>query len=76
MRSFYLVMAVIGTVGPWLFFGLFIAANGLSFTGFVGAMFANGAAGGATTDLIISSLAFWVWSFGDAQRKTPATGGS
>jgi len=68
LRSFYLVMMVLGTVLPWYFFSGFIAENGAGLTGFLGSMYANGAAAGAVTDLLISAAIFWVWSFNDAQR--------
>ena len=69
MRQFMLVMIIAGTVLPWLFFGSFFAQNGISLTGFVGALFANGAAGGAMTDLILSSAVFWAWSSRDAAQR-------
>lgn len=67
-RIFYLVMMVIGTVLPWYFFSGYIAANGAGLADFLGSMYANGAAGGAVTDLFVSAAVFWVWSFGDAKR--------
>lgn len=68
-RNFYLVMMVIGTIGPWYFFGNFIGANGVDLMAFLSALFTNGAAGGAMTDLLISALIFWVWSYADAREK-------
>ena len=68
-RVFYLIMMVMGTVGPWYFFSGFIAEHGAGLAGFVGSMYVNGAAGGAVTDLFISAAVFWVWSFGDARRE-------
>lgn len=67
MRSFYLAMAVVGTIVPWAFFGSFFAANGLDMPGFVSGLFVNGAAGGFSADVLISILVFWVWSWRDAQ---------
>ena len=69
MRSFYLVMMIAGTLVPWLFFGRFVADNGLDLPGFVAGLFANGAAGGFSSDVVISALVFWVWSYGDARRN-------
>ncbi len=60
MAGLFLCLAVVGAIVPYVFFIDFFAAEGL--TGdFVGSLFANGAAGGFTADLLITSLAFWVY---------------
>jgi ketosteroid isomerase-like protein len=64
----YLVLAVLGAVLPWAFFLGFSAAGGTA-AGFVPALFVNGAAGGFTADLLVSSVAFWVFLFTDARRR-------
>jgi len=69
LRTFYAVAALWGTVIPWIFFGSFVAANGLDLAGFVSGLFANGAAGGFSADVVISILVFWVWSYRDAQAN-------
>lgn len=69
LKNFYALMAVIGTILPWYFFGTFIAANGLDIPLFVSSLFVNGAAGGFTADVLISALIFWVWSYIDANRN-------
>lgn len=69
MRIFYLVMAVIGTVIPWIFFGSWFFANGFDATGFILALFANGATGGFSADVLISIIVFWVWSFHDSREN-------
>ncbi|WP_262693210.1 DUF2834 domain-containing protein [Kordiimonas aquimaris] len=68
-KFFYIVMAVVGMVVPWYFFGSFIAENGLYAGDFVAAAMINGAAAGGVMDLVISSVIFWVWSYTDAQQK-------
>ena len=68
MRMFYGLTAVIGTVVPWLFFGSFFATSGLDIPAFLVALFANGAAGGFSVDVLLSILVFWVWSWRDAQE--------
>lgn len=68
LRNFYIAMAVVGTVVPWIFFGSFFAAAGLDLPAFVGGLFANGAAAGFSIDVLLSILVFWVWSFTDARR--------
>lgn len=66
-RSLYLLLAVLGGVAPWLFFLQFFHLEGLA-GDFVGALLANGAAGGFTADLLISSLVFWLFLFPEARR--------
>lgn len=68
-RLFWLVACVIGTVIPWVFFGRFFAAEGFNPIGFVAGLFANGAAGGFTADVLISLVLFWIWSFRDASQS-------
>lgn len=64
--SIYLLLAVIGAVAPWVFFLRFFAASPGG--DFVAALFANGAAGGFTTDLLVTSLVFWIFLFSEARR--------
>ncbi|MBL4646367.1 MAG: hypothetical protein COA52_03385 [Hyphomicrobiales bacterium] len=69
MKNFYLLMAVLGTIIPYIFFGSFIADNGINLIAFVKALFVNGAAGGFSADILLSSFVFWVWSFHDARQQ-------
>lgn len=71
-KTFYLAMAVVGTVVPWLFFGSFFALNGLDIPLFLKSLFANGAAGGFSADVLITIVIFWVWSWRDAARRKVA----
>ena len=68
MKNVYLALVIVGTVVPYVFFLDHFGSAGLDVGSFIGAAFANGAAGGATADLVISSLVFWVYL---ASRKTP-----
>ena len=68
MRWFYLVMMVVGTVVPWVFFGGFFATEGLDLPLFVTSLFRGGAAAGFTADVLLSIVVFPVWSSTDAQR--------
>ena len=61
MRTTFLVLAIVGAVVPYLFFFQFFAANGISLPGFICGLFANGAAGGFSADLLITSFAFWLY---------------
>ena len=69
LRNFYLLMAIIGTIVPWAFFAGFFTTEGINIPLFVESLFINGAAGGFSSDVLISILVFWVWSYTDAQRN-------
>lgn len=70
MKQLYLLLAVLGALVPYLFFFGFIAEAGLDLPAFVAALFANGAAGGFTADLLITSVVFWIYAF--SQKDGPA----
>ena len=63
MKNLYLVLAIVGAVVPYLFFLSFIDTAGFDLGAFVGALFVNGAAGGFTADLLITSAVFWIYMF-------------
>ena len=63
MKNIYLVAAIIGAIIPGLFFFQFIQLNGVDLPAFVSALFVNGAAGGFSADLLISSFVFWAFMF-------------
>lgn len=67
-RNLYLLLAVVGTVGPWIFFASFFSTAGVG-GDFVGALFANGAAGGFTIDLLVSSVVFWIFLLDQKKRS-------
>jgi len=60
-------LAVLGAVLPYVFFFRFFQAHGLG-GDFVAALFANGAAGGFATDVLVSSLVFWIFLFRESKR--------
>lgn len=60
MPKIFLVMAVAGALIPGLFFLQFFL-NGGSASSFVSALFVNGAAGGFSADVLISSGVFWLF---------------
>lgn len=68
IRNFYMAMAVVGTVVPWMLFGSFFALNGPDIPLFLQSLFANGPAGGFSADVLISILVFWEWSWRDAAK--------
>lgn len=63
MKMFFLACTILGTVIPYAFFLDYFADEGIVITSFVAALFANGAAGGFTADLLVSSFAFWGYLF-------------
>ncbi|MBL6691012.1 MAG: DUF2834 domain-containing protein [Pseudomonadales bacterium] len=63
MKMFFLACTILGTVIPYAFFLDYFADEGIVITSFVGALFANGAAGGFTADLLVSSFVFWGYLF-------------
>lgn len=63
MKKVYLIAAIIGAIVPCLFFIQFTQLNGINLPAFTSALFVNGAAGGFSADLLISSFVFWIWMF-------------
>jgi len=69
MRTFYLVMAILGGIVPWVFFGSWFYQNGSSPIAFLMAVFQNDAANAFSADVILSSIVFLSWSFFDARKN-------
>ncbi len=67
LRQLYLLLAILGAIVPYVFFVDFALVNGLNLSGFLTALFANGAVGGFTADLLLSSVVFWLFM---GSRKT------
>ena len=61
MRAVYLGLAVLGAIVPYVFFIAHFRADGFGLGTFVSALFVNGAAGGFSSDILLSSLVFWIW---------------
>lgn len=68
MKRFYLVCAVLGTIGPWLFFAGFLGEHGSDLPLLTRSVFANSAAAAFTTDVLVSLVVFEVWATHDARR--------
>ena len=68
MKNLYLALAIIGAMMPYAFFFQHFADQGLALQPFLSALFANPASGGFTTDLLISSLVFWIGMFVKRRR--------
>ena len=71
MKNLFLALAILGTIVPYVFFTGYFAENGLYLVDFIAAIFVNGAAGGFTADLLISSFAFWLYLFSQKARRIP-----
>ena len=70
MKNAYLAAAIIGAIVPGFFFFGFIRDNGMDLPAFMSALFVNGAAGGFSADLLISSCVFWVFIFQQQKRAS------
>ncbi len=63
MKKIYLLLSVVGAIVPYLFFFQFIQVEGLNIPAFISALFVNGAAGGFSADLLLTSFIFWLFMF-------------
>lgn len=63
MKRAYLILAIVGAILPYVFFTQFFSIEGVSLSGFIAPLFANGVVRGFTADLIFTSLVFWVFMF-------------
>jgi hypothetical protein len=63
IKTVYLGLAILGAVVPYVFFIQHFGTNGFGLADFINALFTNAAASGFTTDLLISSLVFWMAIF-------------
>ncbi|MFN8383723.1 MAG: DUF2834 domain-containing protein [Anaerolineales bacterium] len=70
LKIFYIISAILGTVIPWVFFAQFFIKEGFNLSVIIQNLFANGAAGGFSADVLISIVIFLVWSFADAKKHT------
>jgi len=70
MKNFYLGAAIVGAIVPYMFFIEFFNAQGLLPSTFAGALFVNGAAGGFTVDLLITSAVFWTYLFSNKETRS------
>jgi hypothetical protein len=70
MKKLYLLLAIIGAFVPDFFFFQFIQAEGWNIKAFISALFANGAAGSFTVDLLYSSFIFWLFMFQQVKESS------
>ena len=70
MKSFYLILCVLGTVLPWWQLQqFFFDVGGFDLLAFVGAAAENPVAAGFSIDIVISSVVFCTFIFGDGRRR-------
>lgn len=68
MKNAFLLLAVVGTVIPYVFFTRHFVSADPSLAAFIEHLFATNPAAGFTSDLLITSVAFWIWSYAEAAR--------
>jgi hypothetical protein len=61
MRTLYLILALIGAVIPYAVVLPYFLREGVSLRGIVAAVFANPVVAAFTTDLLLSSVVFWIF---------------
>lgn len=72
MKNVFLALAIIGALVPYYFFLQHFGLNGYGLADFVAGIFATPAASGFTADLLITSLAFWIYMFSARTGGTSA----
>jgi hypothetical protein len=68
MKNVYLVLTIVGTIVPYVFFIEHFSVSGFGVPTLLASAFANGSAGGFAADVLISSAVFWVYL---GSRKVP-----
>jgi hypothetical protein len=63
MKRFYLFLAIVGGILPYIFFVLYFFNTGLNLPGFVSSIFTSLPVTGFTVDLLFTSFVFWLWMF-------------
>jgi len=69
-RNVYIILCVLGTVIPMAAFVPFVLENGLDIGLFVQEMFGAQVATFLSADLILSSLALWVFIYFEIRKRT------
>lgn len=70
MKNLYLISSILGALIPCVFFSQFYQLNGVNLEKFITDLFVNGAAGGFSADLLITSFVFWIWMFKENKVKS------
>jgi len=69
MKWIYALLCVLGLVLPYYFFVPFVLANGLDIPIFVSQLFTNPISSFFGADVIISSLALWVFIYFETRKR-------
>ena len=69
MKKSFLTLAILGAIIPYAFFDLFFWKHGFSLAQFTSQLFSTYPAAGFTSDVLISSVVFWIWSYREAQQR-------
>ncbi len=72
MKQLYFISAIMGTIISKVFFAQFIMIERVDLPKFASALFANPAASGFISDLLFTSLVFWMVMFVE-RHKTKNT---
>ena len=67
-KNIFLVLALLGAILPMTQFIPWILTEGLDLGLFIQSLFANGPSSGFTIDLLITSLAFWIYMLSESER--------
>lgn len=71
VKYVYLGLTILGTIVPYIFFAPFFAEHGLNLGHFIQSLFVNGPAAGFTSDILISSVVFWLMMFRSKELPLP-----
>jgi hypothetical protein len=69
MKNIYALLAVLGLIGPYIFFARFLSANGLNLSLFVDQLFASDISTFFAVDLFIATVVFWVFAAVESRRR-------
>ena len=69
LKHVYLTAAIFGAVVPYIFFTRFILDNGLALSMFIDELFATQPATGFSSDLLITSVVFWIFLIPEARLR-------
>ena len=69
MQWFFLTAAIVGTILPLRFLVPFLLANGLDLNLFFQQLFQNNVSAFFGVDVIVSSLALWLFVFSEGRRQ-------
>ena len=69
MKNIYLFFAILGAIVPYVFFSQFMLQNGGNLAEFIRQLFATSPASGFTSDLLITSTVFWIWSYTESRSR-------